>query len=439
MTKEERSKAKHITAVRDHIHKHIEELVRPCSTQLHGAHPPQINADDTVLPLHNLTPALFEELCRAGTVETFQPFPDSRYPSRSPSPDPPRNTPLLFPRFPLLPARARKLIWKHAYTRRTLIPRHSRGGAWAIHLRPPAIYFVNREARKMAMSLGRRYLMPHSDGFQPGWRPQQSSWFGEGDILDLTNWVKHSDSPVNVKWDHYLRGLGEFISWATVIQIDIRHLKRLWLEMTAVRFNLSALRTVRVVADFRCAARAGAWDARLLAASTPLLASVSDGGRRGALLPRDVERAYAELCRTKQHARLGPAPELRRPPSSPDDLRGAVAHSIAYARRVLEMAFVVPSGDNVGLMPRCYADPLDGARVRGTHENPRMRWNGVFNVDGTFNRGINWVNKALDDMPRLEVVIDLGVMDLTGKEEYDDVHYWETFKDDHQNYSCPLP
>ena len=38
-------------------------------------------------------------------------------------------------------------------------------------------------------------------------------------------------------------------------------------------------------------------------------------------------------------------------------------------------------------------------------------------------------------MPRLEVVVDLGVMDLTGRAEYEDVHYWETFKDDHQNYS----
>jgi hypothetical protein len=29
MGRDEKSKAKHVSAVRDHIHKHIEELVRP--------------------------------------------------------------------------------------------------------------------------------------------------------------------------------------------------------------------------------------------------------------------------------------------------------------------------------------------------------------------------------------------------------------------------
>ena len=323
---------------------------------------------DSVLPLYNLTPALYKELCDAGTVETFQPFPDSRYPSRSPSPDPPRDGPLAFPRFGELPARARKLVWKYAYTKRTLIPRHNCGGAWAIHLRPPAIWYVNKEARQAAMKLGRRYPLPTFDYFPIAIRPRQASWFGAGDILDLTNYVKHSDSPVNIKHDHYLRGLGEFISWATVIQIDIRHLKRLWLEMTVVRFNLELLKTVRVVADFRCAARAPAWDAAALTTSTPLLASVADD--RGALLRPDVARAYAELCKTK-HTRLGPAPELRPPPAG--DLRAAIAHCIAYARRVLEMAFVIPSGDNAGLMPRCYTDPVDGVRVQHATENVKMK------------------------------------------------------------------
>lgn len=288
------------------------------------------------------------------------------------------------------------------------------------------MYDVCRESRWVASRVGAALWVEGYDYARAGPRPRarEASWFGRGDTLDLMAYVRYSDTPLGASYDDYLGGLRPFLDLATVVQLDVWALKHLWLEMTSVRFRLPALKTVRVVADFRCGVSDAEWDPAVLDKEFPRLVSVDDD--RGAMLREEVQEAYREICKTK-HCRTQPRPHIRRPPT---DLRNAVAWHIAFARRVVELAWVSPGAANPGLMPRCYFDDDVGDIIDSGSRDERTKDNGVFNDDGTFNTEIEWVKESLDVMPRVVLVVDLGIMDLTGRDEYENRYHWQYYKED---------